>query len=406
MKTYHIFFLLVVVKFLQYTKCQIAIVPRGSMKDQRIKFYGEFINHISKRLEFNENSGFEDLLRFPLQPLHDNLDSTTYETFEKDPAKYVCYQKAIERALFDMDPKADKKIVLLIVGAGRGPLIRAALNASKNTGRKLRILVVEKNPNAIVTLSSIINEMWKHEDIKLISKDMRNVELKEKADILVSELLGSLGDNELSPECLDGAQRLLKPNGISIPCNSKAYLRPVMANRVYSSIRDMGNNNRSRKVYESATEVNWLAYLSSVYYIDEAKELWCFDHPNKSEVIDNNRNNSLKFSTQLDCMLHGFAGYFTSQLYKEIEISILPTTHTQYMGSWYSMFLPLSSPILLKSGEEFSAEIWRKVEPDKFVWYEWQVKHPDGTISDKMNKDGWCHPIYLTTDLENLHIEE
>jgi len=33
----------------------------------------------------------------------------------------------------------------------------------------------------------------------------------------VSELLGSFGDNELSPKCLDGAQRFLKPDGISIP---------------------------------------------------------------------------------------------------------------------------------------------------------------------------------------------
>ena len=31
-----------------------------------------------------------------------------------------------------------------------------------------------------------------------------------KADIVVSELLGSFGDNELSPECLDGAQAFLK----------------------------------------------------------------------------------------------------------------------------------------------------------------------------------------------------
>lgn len=35
----------------------------------------------------------------------------------------------------------------------------------------------------------------------------------------VSELLGSFGDNELSPECLDGAQRFLKPDGISIPAS-------------------------------------------------------------------------------------------------------------------------------------------------------------------------------------------
>ena len=46
---------------------------------------------------------------------------------------------------------------------------------------------------------------------------MRHWEAPEKADIIVSELLGSFGDNELSPECLDGAQRFLRKDGISIP---------------------------------------------------------------------------------------------------------------------------------------------------------------------------------------------
>ena len=39
---------------------------------------------------------------------------------------------------------------------------------------------------------------------------MRTLELPEKVDILITELLGSFGDNELSPECLDGAVRFLK----------------------------------------------------------------------------------------------------------------------------------------------------------------------------------------------------
>jgi protein arginine N-methyltransferase 5 len=46
--------------------------------------------------------------------------------------------------------------------------------------------------------------------VKLLFGDMRTIEVPEKADILVSELLGSFGDNELSPECLDGAMRFLK----------------------------------------------------------------------------------------------------------------------------------------------------------------------------------------------------
>lgn len=53
------------------------------------------------------------------------------------------------------------------------------------------------------------NNEW-DDRVTVIAKDMREWEPSEKADILVSELLGSVGDNELSPECLDGAQRLLK----------------------------------------------------------------------------------------------------------------------------------------------------------------------------------------------------
>lgn len=46
--------------------------------------------------------------------------------------------------------------------------------------------------------------------VKLVYSDMRSFAPREKADIIVSELLGSFGDNELSPECLDGVMRTLK----------------------------------------------------------------------------------------------------------------------------------------------------------------------------------------------------
>ncbi len=53
------------------------------------------------------------------------------------------------------------------------------------------------------------NDEW-GDKVIVVSSDMRDWKAPEKADILVSELLGSLGDNELSPECLDGAQSFLK----------------------------------------------------------------------------------------------------------------------------------------------------------------------------------------------------
>ena len=61
----------------------------------------------------------------PLQPLQDNLESQTYETFEKDVTKYACYQAAVEAALrdrvSDSDAAAGAETVLMVVGAGVVP---------------------------------------------------------------------------------------------------------------------------------------------------------------------------------------------------------------------------------------------------------------------------------------------
>lgn len=59
------------------------------------------------------------------------------------------------------------------------------------------------------SLQCLADEEW-GDRVTIVSCDMRDWDAPEKADILVSELLGSFGDNELSPECLDGAQKFLK----------------------------------------------------------------------------------------------------------------------------------------------------------------------------------------------------
>jgi len=322
----------VVKMFMQNLKLYIIIEPKSSC-DHRIKSYVEYIEHLNKLIDRSSDEE-KDLLKYPLQPLHDNLDFSTYEVFERDPAKYILYQKAIENALKEMiseEEKETRKAIVLLVGAGRGPLIRSTLNASANTKRKVKVIAVEKNPNAIVTLSCLIRDLWPDMEIELIAKDMRNIELEEKADILVSELLGSFGDNELSPECLDGVQHLLKPSGLSIPSNSKSYIQPIMSKRTYGQVqkRSGDEQNKKRDKYSEYTEVNWLIYSTNIFHIDEVKEVFTFVHPNKDDPIDNSRYAKLHFESSIDCVLHGFSGYFSSELYKDIEISIVPTTHTK-----------------------------------------------------------------------------
>ncbi|THH10312.1 hypothetical protein EW145_g1417 [Phellinidium pouzarii] len=155
----------------------------------------------------NHAQGYQDFLQMSLQPLQDYLASMVYENFERDPVKYQKYEEAVFKALSDRP--ADVRIVLAIAGAGRGPLVARSLKAAERSARNVSIYAIEKNPSAYVTLQQRQQTEW-NDRVTVLFGDMRYLEVPEKADIIVSELLGSFGDNELSPECLDGAMRFLK----------------------------------------------------------------------------------------------------------------------------------------------------------------------------------------------------
>jgi type II protein arginine methyltransferase len=126
-------------------------------------------------------------------------------------------------------PNFDTEIVVLYFGAGRGPLIRRALSAAKRAkATNVKVIALDKNPNAIVTLRNMIIDEKLEKQVSLIAGDMRHVSVdKMKGDILMSELLGSFGDNELSPECLNPTEKYLKPGGIYLPWSYTNHVIPV-----------------------------------------------------------------------------------------------------------------------------------------------------------------------------------
>ncbi|KAL6629183.1 hypothetical protein ACP70R_028948 [Stipagrostis hirtigluma subsp. patula] len=315
--------------------------------------------------------GYRDFLQSPLQPLMDNLEAQTYETFEKDVVKYTQYQRAVAKALVDRVPDDEvstTRTVLMVVGAGRGPLVRASLQAAEETGRKLKVYAVEKNPNAVITLHSLIKlEGWESL-VTIISSDMRCWDAPEKADILVSELLGSFGDNELSPECLDGAQRFLKPDGISIPSSYTSFIQPITASKLHNDIKA----HKDIAHFETA----YVVKLHRVATLAPTQPVFTFTHPNYSQ--SNQRYTKLQFEMPADtgsCLVHGFAGYFDAVLYKDVHLGIEPNTATPNMFSWFPIFFPLRKPIYVPSGSPIEVHFWRCCAPTK-VWYEWTVTAP------------------------------
>lgn len=355
--------------------------------------------------------GFQDYLQSPLQPLTDNLESITYEVFEKDPIKYAWYERAIAQALRDWHSQRrstssnNGAVVIAVVGSGRGPLVTRALNASASTGVPVQVYAIEKNPNAYVLLQRHNVETWKGR-VTVVKTDMRAWKGPSqpdgtfgKVDILVSELLGSFADNELSPECLDGVQHVLNTDhGISIPASYTAHFTPIATPKLWSDL-----HSRSTTVDPTAFDIPWVVMFSQLDYLStESKETiasqqltngtkmhnfnleaplipnvktaWEFSHPLPPTVLaqaslrkggsavgggggfvggdganeHNYRYCKIAFPIQEQGVCHGLGGYFETVLYSgsegPVELSTNPVTmdaKSKDMISWFPILFPL-----------------------------------------------------------------
>lgn len=361
---------------LQFFRYRVQVIlqglPDGSEGEGETSKYLHYIARLfQSRPALTSQEQFElpyhDYLQAPLQPLQDDLESQTYETFEKDPVKYVQYEAAIYSCLKDKLASGKKApLTVIVVGAGRGPLVVAARSAAARLSVEVLIWAVEKNPNAVITLRHRgRSEGWTN--VEVISEDMRFWKAPHPADIIVSELLGSFGDNELSPECLDGAQQYLAEDGTCIPEKYTSYLTPVTSCKLWNDVK----NYNDIAHFETAYVVK---FHQAFYPSTDIEPCFTFEHPNL-ELRSNERYTELDFSVEVDALVHGFAGYFSCQLYKDLKVSIEPQTHSEGMFSWFPIYFPLRTPVLIRKGQSLKSHWWR-CHNDKKVWYEWTISEP------------------------------
>lgn len=111
-----------------------------------------------------------------------------------------------------------------------------SLNAALRTKRDIVVYAIEKNPNAIQTLRAMHRQLKWGEKVRIVEADMRLYQPEYYSDIILSELLGSFADNELSPECLIGAQRFLLAGGLFVPHNSTSLMACCMSANIFQNV--------------------------------------------------------------------------------------------------------------------------------------------------------------------------
>ena len=279
----------------------------------------------------------------------------------------------LEQLLVESDNKRDDGVVheldlyettIFVVGAGRGPLVRESIAAvarvsssllAENKALIAKVVAIEKNPSAVLYLQSLkstyrswnggekyaeeldlhyphncendfefLNQFPGLSSVTVVGCDMREatshpllkfmIQNEEfRADIVVSELLGSFGDNELSPECLDGVQRcgILKDNCVSIPQNYTAFIAPVSSSRLYSEARCQSSFPVHPEEGPAAPASGMQRALETPYVVRShaasqthpERACWTFSHPHSSKSdtrMDIEDNNPSKTNASAD----------------------------------------------------------------------------------------------------------
>jgi len=474
--------------------------------------YLQYLRHLRQRpevtslidtAEANMESSYLDHLQSPLQPLGDDLEFATYETFEKDPVKYAQYELAIRKALVVLTTEKKLSMVnsnihdktqpslratIAVLGAGRGPLVTSALNAVETINSTSRygpidvnVIALDKNGNAVVYLQSLLashenassgvlsqtGARWSSKNVKIIHCDMRNASshpvivqwqrdivmgIGHKIDIIVSELLGSFGDNELSPECLEGAfetmnkMDLLHNHCISIPQSYISFLSPVSSVRLHAEAKAQAYSTPSSALdgpmgqpigILKAMETPYVVRSHAASQTHREKPVFQFEHTNfggqnktsisylknpqfnKRNIIgftladtihsyeygsgygrmtDNSSKNVPSTSSALTTIgttIHGLIGTFEAKLFGDVMISIAPASFSVGMFSWFPLYFPIKEPLFVPPGASIAALMWRRLDSESGrVWYEWgvDVVSPKGdSMSDTVIA---CSPVH------------
>ncbi len=142
-------------------------------------------------------------------------DPVMYHAMTHDERRNRAYRAAIEREVKDK--------VVLDIGAGADAILtRMCLEA----GAK-RVYAIEKLGPSYEQARDLLARLKLTDRIILLQGESTEVELPEKVDVCVSELLGMIGSSEGVIPILNDARRFLKDGGVMIPSRCKTRIAAV-----------------------------------------------------------------------------------------------------------------------------------------------------------------------------------
>ena len=309
-----------------------------------------------------------------------------HRTLLRDAVRTRAYQKSIARVVSPGD-------VVLDLGSGSGVLAMFACQAGA-----ARVYAVERT-DVILAAQRLAQANGMAERIQFVHGDAEVLQLPEKVDVIVSELISKavLGQR-MEALLLAAKKRLLKPQGKMLPQSVELCVAPIEASEKYSllefppsaaygidfsGLRDLAFNNTESGRFRAR---NLLAPPQAAYRFEA--------HASKRP----GPRQRLSFLIRRKAVLHGFCAWFSAILYPGITINTAPPG----LPSWDNLFFPLLHPAELARGTTIELNLKGTETPDGVIWH-WEtvVKGPQGISGRYRQSTFWGSPVSRQTVARN-----
>ncbi|GAA1385977.1 hypothetical protein GCM10009613_19260 [Pseudonocardia kongjuensis] len=197
-----------------------------------------------------------------------------------------------------------------------------------------------------------------------------DVELPRRVDVVVSEILGNLTDNENCVAILaDARRRFLAPGGRMMPIRSGTHLVPVDAGYAHHQIgRGAPADAISRSRFAEILAGTGALGPFDLYY--DAIVPWsCHlavpqtarEHDLENAATAAEYSVALCFRATRDGTLTGFKGWFAAQLSPAVGLDISgdDIARRTTSDSWKHCFLPIADPVPVRAGDRISLRFGR-----------------------------------------------
>lgn len=259
-----------------------------------------------------------------------------------------------------------KDSIVLDLGAGTGffSMLACQMGARK---------VISIEPNSLIELAKqFASQNGCEGKIEFIQKLSTEIELEEKADILVCDLHGNFPFFESSiATIIDARKRLLKPGAVLIPRKETVFFAVSECAEVYE-------NNISRYLEEfSGIKMNTAKRLLTDRLINaSSKEMRLLSEPEVFATLDYAMIEDTSFSANLSFQIknkgtaHGLRGWFECEVGEgQITTNSLANPETVYGAP----FLPFHEAVEVESGDRLEVSLSTAFEKGDYTW-KWETR--------------------------------